>query len=204
MNVLKKLPILLISGFLFSFGSFAQDNPALGGFTASTIGGKVYLKWQLLAGATCLGIWIYRSDSSLNFAKIGQIGGVCGSLSEPQSYSFIDAQPLTNTRNFYRLELGQGNFSQVIHIDIIDLAGEAYQVRPNPFRTNSDIYFKNDLNQEYRITLFDQLGKVIERQQTQQDFFAIKAYGYKPGIYFFNIISADNSQQIMGKFLVLP
>ena len=113
-NVFK----FLLANILLFFslqGLFAQRHPILGKFYLSENKGTVDLHWSIMEGSTCNGIQIYRSNDSIQFSKIGEISGVCGSISEEQSYTFSDVNPFRNQVNYYRLELGIHGFFRGSH-----------------------------------------------------------------------------------------
>lgn len=182
----------------------AQDVPEIGYFNLATGGGKVYLAWQLNAGATCYGIQIHRSVDEHTYEVIGGIEGVCGDLNQPQSYSFIDENPPLNQRVHYRLELGTGNFTDPRYVEVIDLGGDAVQVRPNPVTTRSGIYFSNPGKENHTLLVSDLQGKIIYQQSSNEDRFFIQSAYFAQGIYIFQVTAEDASQRLSGKFVVLP
>ncbi|MEZ5197897.1 MAG: T9SS type A sorting domain-containing protein [Bacteroidales bacterium] len=182
--------------------SVAQNQPVLDVFSATENNGIVYLNWRILAGGTCNGTNVLRSTDSLNFTEIGRIFGVCGDLSEPVSYSFIDEEPVANKRNYYRLELGLGNFSETIFTDVIDLEDQAYQVRPNPINTKAKIHFRNPKMQVQTIHIYAINGQLISSIATRDDFFEVNGQTLENGIYVFSIAPENGEGIIKGKMMV--
>lgn len=113
----KNLFFAFICLFLFTSESrtgFAQSTPLLTKFNGTAYNNQVYLSWEIGQGSTCNGIGVMRSVDSVSFVEIGSIEGVCGSTSEPQSYTFTDLTPQSNRTNYYRLNLGGLAFSSVL------------------------------------------------------------------------------------------
>lgn len=199
----------LISLFLIGFiigNSFkyvaAQSHPILGKLYASEIKGKVYLNWQIIAGSTCNGIQIYRSTDSINFVQIGSIPGLCGNISQPQNYDFIDNNAVKNQINYYRLELGNRGYSQIISLAIVDIKKDGYQIRPNPIITEGKIYFENNNNKAHQILIYDQRGIQVYSNSTKEDFFYLNTKLLSSGIYLFTISNTDMALKVKGKLLV--
>src|SRR5687768_12462136 len=82
----------------------AQGSPILGKFSLSESNGQVALDWQIVAGSTCNGIQIYRSTDAVQYSQIGNIAGICGSITEAVNYFFTDTTPVKNAINYYYLE----------------------------------------------------------------------------------------------------
>ncbi len=203
MKQLLLMFLFVLPGLVLHHAS-AQDVPEIGYFNLSAGGGKVYLAWQLNAGATCYGIQVHRSVDELTFEKIGGIEGVCGDLNQAQAYSFIDENPPLNRRIYYRLELGTGNFTESRYVEVIDLGGDAVQIRPNPVTTRSWIHFSNPLKENHTLLVSDLQGKVIYRQSSSEDRFIINSSYFAKGLYLFQVTADEGSQQLSGKFLVIP
>ncbi len=198
---LKKL--FYISAILFTaISSLAQQVPTLGYFNISGAGKSVYLSWQLNAGATCLGMGVQRSSDGQTFEQVGKIGGICGDLTKPISYNFVDENPPVNTRLYYRIELGQGAFSDTVKIELIDLGESVVQVRPNPVRDYTKVYFKNDSRTMHTLTLSDLNGRRLGSVSTDQNFVELHL-SYPPGLYIFSIRSSDGAQNYSGKLMVV-
>jgi hypothetical protein len=202
MQLIKNILMALFAG-LFIQQQQAQSIPELGYFNAATGNGKVYLSWQLNAGATCLGMQIERSTDGMVFSEIGKIGGICGDLSKPISYSFTDEDPPPNEVVFYRLELGLGNFTDTLRLEVIDLGTNAFQIRPNPVRESTKIYFTNEGNEQHTFRLTDLSGKLLQTRSTSQSVFHLDNLPYSTGIYLFSIRSSSGRKFFSGKFMIL-
>lgn len=196
-TVLTAMLIIFITQF--SLGQV----PDIGYINVTAGNGKVYLAWQLLAGATCQGITIHRSSDGKDFSGIGHIEGVCGDLTKPESYNFIDEDPPLNQRVYYRLELGSGNYSETVYADLTDLGGNSFQVRPNPVTTTSMLYFENDSKDNHQLIISDIGGKIVYQQSTRNDHFIIRAANFSSGVFVFSIFPDDGTEPLSGKIVIL-
>ena len=110
-NVVNQLNKYLTRSIIFVLlviakTSYAQFHPIVDRFDVFEASGKVYVSCVISSGSTCNGVDVLCSEDSTNFITVGQIGGVCGSSSEPIAYNFIDENPIRNKRIYYKLELG--------------------------------------------------------------------------------------------------
>ena len=186
---------LIISSQCFSQSSFLQE------FSGSQIENSIHLSFTISSGITCLGIDIERSVDSINFTRIGTIGGVCGSTSDDITYSFNDTSPLTNQVNYYRLLLGQVGYSTTIRVQYIDY-NQGAVVLPNPLTDAANIYFPNVNNQTFHFKLFDSSGRVTLSLQTRDESILLKREKLGAGIYFF-VLSGEGGQKYYGKVIIL-
>ncbi len=186
---------------LLSANCFSQTNETLDNFSAFESNGKVYLNWTVTSGSTCDGIEIYHSQDETNFTRIGDIPGICGSSSEPVSYSFVHATPLQNSVNKYRLLLGLLGYSNTLTLNIIDTKESGYSIFPNPLQENSVLYFKNPRKEIFTFKIFDQSGKMISKSSISGDQISLRNSDYRPGLHYFFIMD-ESKIQISGKFFV--
>ncbi len=192
--------VLLIVAATYTSGA-AQTHPMLSNFSVAEINGQTYLSWTIIAGSTCSGIQIYRSTDSLNFTMIGEISGVCGSVSEPQNYSFTDSDPVFNSVNYYKLELGGQGFSQVVSVKIIALQN-GYQVQPQPANAETRIYFDNDQGQQHELSVYNTAGVKIMSSITESNYFHVITAKFPAGVYVFTIAGSGDGRTVQGKFAV--
>jgi len=203
---MKLLQYLLLIFLIISFSiKFVRGQQAvtLDKFTAYEENAKVYLTWTLSAGSTCNGMSILRSNDSINFSEISYIPGVCGNLSDPQTYYFTDEQPIKNSKNFYYLALGENNRSDVIWVVVFDFGDKHYQLRPNPLITTATLYFSNPRNTTKTLQIYQLNGKLVFSEQTNQKYFEIKSDGLIPGLYLFTITDSKTSEIINGRMCIV-
>ena len=192
--------VIMVIGLSVQFGQ-AQGSPLLGKFSLSQFEGRVSLFWQIVEGSTCNGIQIYRSTDTINFQRIGYIGGTCGSLDEPVNYTFTDPLPVENTVNYYYLELGTIGISEVLSIEVFSSTNGGYVIRPHPIVDQGSIYFEAPGNDANLLQVFDIEGKVVYSAESADVFFEINTTSLPSGLYPFTI-SSINSVIIQGSFLV--
>jgi hypothetical protein len=196
--------VLFVSFSMVFVSSFAnaQSNPILDDFSILANNRKVYLNWIIKSGSTCNGIQIFRSANNSSFKEIGNIAGICGSVSSATPYNFVDQNPEKNTINFYRLELGNNGTSQTLSIEIIDIEKEGSQVRPNPVYNEAKIYFNNNTKVLNYLSVYNLSDKLIDELSSKENFFEIDSTNYSNGIYFFKIINKEKIIISKGKFIV--
>jgi hypothetical protein len=194
---LKFFPFIFLL-FIWQLKLSGQVN--LDYFTASEEQNSVLLKWSVSAGNTCNGISITRSSDGFFFTEIGRIDGVCGSPDVSVPYSFIDESPLANQINFYKLELGIADFSEVISIEYNEKNSDGYQLRPNPASGDTRLYFSNSSFEAYELRIYNSAGKQVDSYTTREAFIEIQSQNYGAGLYLFVLRSDQNT--IKGKFIV--
>lgn len=198
MKNIFKYQIVLFVILLQSFGSMAQIT--LDYFEANEEDRSIFLKWAISEGQTCNGITITRSSDGLFFEEIGRIDGVCGSPDVAVPYSFTDVSPLKNQRNYYKLELGVSEFSEIISIEYNEKNEEGYQIRPNPVRDFTTIYFDNTNFDKVELFLYDSNGRQVDAYTGKSSSLLVDVRAFSSGMYFFLLKLPD--QTIKGKFLV--
>ncbi len=180
----------------------AQESAILDDFNVFENDGKIYLKWTISSGSTCDGTKIFRSVDQVHFDQIGEILGVCGSVSFPVGYEFVDEKPVKNQRNYYRLELGRSGFSDIASIETFDLDERGYQVRPNPANTETTIYFGNDRQEKYLLGLYRLDGVLVHTSYTTDSFIKIYTANLSAGLYIFAISKDGNTPLVKGKVII--
>ena len=193
----------LITTFL-AFNIFlviGQNEDVVEVFTASEFNKNVLLSWTITEGNTCNGIDIFRSVDSVNYVKIGDIEGICGSNAESIDYYFTDLFPEKNTFNHYRLGLGSLGNSYSIKINIIDIAVNSYQVRPQPITANALLLFNNDSVKEAELKIYNVKGELVFQKTTNKAKFELGELLNSPsGLYLFTL--KLNGKEIKGKIEV--
>jgi hypothetical protein len=197
--------VLFVSFSMVFVSSFAnaQSNLILDNFSILGNNGKVYLNWIIKSGSTCNGIQIFRSANNSSFKEIGNIAGICGSISSATPYNFVDENPEKNAVNFYRLELGNNGTSQTLSIEVIDIGKEGSQVRPNPIYDNAKIYFDNNTKELHCLLIYDAMGNFISKVSTKEDYFQYNSTSIPNGTYLFKILNNEQILTTQGKFVVI-
>ncbi len=204
------LPCLMFS---ISFIS-AQQHFLLSKFSGFKDDDRIVLNWTIKQGSSCFGIGILRSTDNINYEVIGEISGVCGSHDFPQSYTFIDENPVHNSKNYYVLELGfSGRTESPLIIDFIKLEDNGYKIIPNPVTNASKLLFDNKHNDLYTLKIYSSIGQLLSTNVSTDDFFEInitettssklKPVTISNNIYFFRIEDAFGNVKTKGKFLIV-
>ncbi len=202
MNSIKNRYLIFFLFIGVNTFAFAQQVATLDNFTVYERNGKVYLNWVISAGSTCNGIKILRSSDTINFTETGFIVGVCGNITTPQPYDFVDENPIINSLNYYKLELGENGRSGIISIEVIDIGTNNYQLRPNPIVSKAKLYFNNPQKELLKLSIYHINGKEVSTLTTRERYFDINAENLNSGIYLFAIISAKEDILIKGKLIV--
>jgi Secretion system C-terminal sorting domain len=181
--------------------SYSQSlDTILRSFSATIVNEQVVLNWIIKEGNSCNGIEIYRSTDGFIFNPIGDIPGICGGTPEEAPYQFIDETPQSNAINYYKIELGNNGFSNVVSIQYIKLSETGYLIAPNPITNQFNIYFKNPKNKNVQLELFSIKGKLLKViSSNKKDFIEIKSFEFPSGIYVFKISGED--YLVQGKFV---
>lgn len=199
---MKKLVAIFLLAVSSALSANAQVIDITSFFKASENQGKVLLSWQIVTGSTCNGIQIYRGTDSTQLTQIGEIIGVCGSVTEPIDYSFVDENLSKNNTYYYRLEFGTQGFSEILSINVEGLFNGTAQARPNPISTTGKIFYSKTDNKNCTLTLYDAFGRKTIEATTKNNFFTIDAFGLKNGSYFYTIVSEDGILVANNRLLV--
>lgn len=199
---MKKTSYILIMLMLLT--SYVEGQEViLSSFSVHKSGNKILLDWTIKSGSICNGIDIYRSDGISDFVEIGHISGVCGNLGSPTSYTFTDIEPLKNQFNYYRLNLGGTQSSEILSIEYIEVDENNYFLKNNVDLKQATLYFKNKNELNTTIQLYDISGKFIKIVQTNSDFIEINYIDYPKGMIYFKIGTVESTDIIFGKMIVL-
>jgi hypothetical protein len=127
-----RIKFFLIS-FLISSFAWAQ-HPYVDAFHVEQVAGGVFVQWTLKEGSICQGTQIERrTESDLVYVQIGNIEGVCGNVTEPVSYTFLDTQPVLGSENQYRLVLGDTGATEGVDVFVHDFQKKDYILFQEPF-----------------------------------------------------------------------
>lgn len=199
-NTFNSLFVWLVVMLMANIG--ISQNPIVESLTISQSNGSVYISCVIGSGNTCNGIVLYRSSDSISFSAIDKILGVCGDISKPVQYTFTDNDPVQNSKNYYKLELGGFGFTEIISVEIVDLRQAGYQIRPNPADQAVLIYFENANRRRNSIKLITAGGQIILDTATEENYFSIDLGDFASGIYVFMIINEAGKVKNSGKFVV--
>ena len=193
----------LCVSFLIAFGYNANTQTILGDFDIDQSNGKVLLAWTIKSGSVCNGMQIFRSKDSVNFVLIEDIQGVCGDLSSSVSYTYTDQTPILNNYNYYKINFGGLEDSNILGIEVINILSNSYLLKPNPVTGASDLYFENDNQSEVVLKVFDDFGDVIYLEETQANKFTLDSTSFSSGMYYFSLENKTTRNVINGKAVIL-
>lgn len=203
MPMIRKISFLFAALVLATSGmiSYAQEALILDGFTGVAQPEQVQLRWTISSGETCNGTFIERSTDNINWIKIGDIPGVCGSSSAPVPYNFIDDSPVSNTVNLYRLELGGQGYSKTISVPYYDYTEKGYVLIPNPVYENTTVYFGTSVSEPFTIAIFNIAGQKVQQDSGTGGSYFINAQSLSAGPYLF-VISRQGKKNVSGKMII--
>jgi hypothetical protein len=145
--------IFAIVLFALSRNVAAQQFPEhlLDALNARQIANGIEVTWTMSRGVECLGIDVERSINHGPFERVFAIGGVCGSLDQPESYRFNDENLDANGVYVYNLTLGtvgeasvSTSFQAVWESGLSLLPrGDQMQLRFEGFQGSYDLYIYN-------------------------------------------------------------
>jgi len=151
-----RLTLLLFVSLMNLNALAAQGrHPILSHLRVFEVNGSVHIDCTIKAGFTCNGINYLRSSDNLEFEKIGQISGICGSPDVEVTYRFTDENPPKNQRLYYTLDFGGFDPTEPISIEIPDIDSLGYQIRPNPSTGDFHLNFRNSLDQWHTLSIFN-------------------------------------------------
>jgi fibronectin-binding autotransporter adhesin len=154
---------------------------------------KVLLQWETASELNNDYFDIQKSTNGKDFFAIGRVRGA-GTSKETHVYQFKDYE-LRQGRTFYRLLQvdydKQSTFSNVVVINIGEVAQIDFQVSPNPVTKKLSISSNSSFLDKLSITIFDGTGRTAfknTRELFGQDaVLDIDATGFSPGVYLVKI-----------------
>jgi len=82
------------------------------------------------------------------------------------------------------------------------LAISNLQFFPNPFTTQSKLFFKNTNKERFLFTLYDNFGRVTESVITTHNEVILSKGSKQPGIYLFNLTNTTTMKRSSGKVII--
>ena len=197
-----RILVIIASLFLLPWSlATAQKNQALGGFAGAQIKDSVYLAFTLKGGYTCNGIVIQRSSDSVSFTSIGDIQGVCGSPVLEVDFDYYDTAPMNNTVNYYRLDLGNYGYSEVLEVYFKRLNAQGFVMSSNPCSSPCILYFENPLNKELQVQLFSHSGALLLNETIRGSTFDFNGHALATGLYRY-LLTGNGELKSAGSFFV--
>lgn len=183
---MKKLIFSLFISFA-SINSYGQDS-ILNYLTLTDNNHEsILIRWEIKSGNTCNGIEIQHSTDSVNFTTIHYIVGVCGNNSSPTAYQYEDLNPISNSKNYYRIKLGLANPTRAECLFFVKLNADGYFLYPNPSNSSCIIYFKNKYQDAAKVSLVNSSGQIIHQETVNTEFVSLNLSNLPLGPIFFSI-----------------
>jgi len=182
----KIFTLLFVIGF--TIFSNAQKHEILSYFKGTVNKNEVVLNWAVKEGRTCYGIHIYHSTDDINYKEIGEIKGICGSVTEEIHYTLIDSFPVSNENNFYKLELGLQGSSTPLILDFQKINREGYSLFPNPGTDRFQLFIEGT-GEPVELNVIDITGKTVANIKLNSgNLETIETADWNSGVYMFQII----------------
>lgn len=79
---------------------------------------------------------------------------------------------------------------------------EGHGIFPNP-ATGDNVYFYYDqpVNYDYELSIYNEIGQLVEVYKGNQDFLKLNLEQYAQGSYIYNFFSQENNKTLSGKFV---
>ena len=190
--------------FIFFSGSIlaqAQNPPMLLTFEVNRFQNEVVVTWEIESGNLCSGVQVEHSTDSISFTSIYDYPGVCGSSTANERYTFSHTNPVSNAKNYYRINLGTNGISEILVITFVKVEEDGYTLFPMPIESNSKLYFSNDNSETLDFFVFNSSGaEVIKQEGLKTNEINLGKLVLPLGIYHFNILIGK--RKIEGKFII--
>jgi hypothetical protein len=140
-----------------------------------------------------------RSSDGMHYSVIGTVPGK-GDNNQPADYSFTDQSP-GQGNNYYRLtQTDRDGQSRILGTRMVEVAGIALRVGPNPAIHTLDITFNRGVWREIKLyNSAEQLLQTISPRLTTGSL-KIGLQNYRPGTYYVAFIG-NNGQSTVRRFL---
>ncbi len=192
------------SGYTLSFGGTASLDCAvlpveLAEFNAEYVPSEdvVDIFWRTESERDNDRFEVERSTDGINWEIIHVVKG-SGTTTYETQYYVADANPYLGV-NYYRLNQwdtdGNGKYSEVIVVNILDNVYDMLTVFPNPTKESVEVIFNSYSKEQVMMTLTNSSGKVIVNTPIDAvsggNRFNLDLAGQSAGIYIVSIITRD-------------
>jgi hypothetical protein len=162
-------------------------------FNAEPFERNVLLSWTTASEINSDYFTIERSIDGVNFVDVGQVPAA-GSSQSMLEYEFIDQNALkTQPFLYYRLKQvdfdGKTMYSEIRIVQIDQEHSSQIVVFPNPFNEVFNVFIpQHYLSDNTQIILSDELNRIIEVTQVQNEFTSFVGSDLSKGVYFISVI----------------
>ena len=178
----------------------AQEHPYLSEFTITEGFGTISLNWTLIAGNTCTGTLVERSINGSDFSAVHEILGICGNISSPVPYAWIDPSPPEFITVYYRLQLGTNGTSSVQSLEFEQLITSEQRAYPVPASTEVTIAVRLARQANVDLRVWNTQGElVIEQLGGTGSTIKVGLYAIPAGVYLYDVES--EGRHFTGRFV---
>jgi len=132
-------------------------------FTATSEREGVWVKWGTATETNNAYMVVERSFDGVKFQEIGRVKGA-GTTLEPQSYSFLDENPLAGV-NYYRLRQvdvdGTTNWHPVVAVDV-KTGTTIFSIQPNVVTDFVQVSLQTERTNSTLLQIFDAQGRLVK------------------------------------------
>jgi len=182
------------------FSATLHGQVTMGRFSAQRYQDQIVLSWDIKAGSFCNGIDIERSTDGIAFERVGDIAGICGDPDFDVSYQHVDEAPAANAVNYYRLLLGNQDYSDTVFVQFIQFDAE-WKVFPTPAKSTSILALKSPPSGAYTVKFWDNHGRLVHQEMNAYgEQMSLAALSLQAGTYHFSI-EQNNTRLLSGSFV---
>lgn len=193
------MPLVIIALLVLPSAGRAQPHPLLQDFSGYQLGNSVFLRWTFRSGSLCEGVRIERSQDGIIFNEICEIPGICGNPETSVTFTFTDSLPVPNTRNYYRLELGNTGYTTALEVEFIPAGDQGYTILYSD--QGAELSVENPPGRKGEVSILDISGKSIDSYIFDQRRIALTRKPVIKGIYLF-MLRYENGAGLSGKFII--
>lgn len=161
----------------------------------------VMVKWVIAGGYQCNGIRVFRAVDGGPFEQIKHIPGICGSTDSDETYIHVDREPVRNSRNSYRLEMGAQGYTETITVLYTDFGKSGHARLTDPLDGSVRLLFSNDTEQAVELEVLNMTGSPIHTDRGTSGEFTFSTNGWPHGMYVYRI-SGGSTGAVTGRMVV--
>lgn len=182
-----------LSCFIWLSAALTQHLHAqmLHAFSASALDEQVLLRWTINEGQTCADVMLEHGTDTNNLETFYTYPGICGHSSEKSSYQHRHALPLKGQQNYYRVNLGDAEYSAIQSVFISHSGNLIFSVYPMPLQKSSVLYMKTFSPGHSRVLLHNSLGQLVYESKPDENKVPLGMLPLDAGIYFYSILLDD-------------
>lgn len=170
-------------------------------FNAANNNNKVEVSWTTANEINMTGYEVQRSTDGSSFSAVGSIPS--RNSSSIAQYSFKDNNPINGT-SYYRLKMngaaGYVKYSSIAAVQVNNT--ESIVLYPNLVTANQPIHITNTGNQRLNIRLYDQAGRLVLNNTTNNGIISFSSSQPGKGIFIYRITDMQGKYKGTGKLVI--